>query len=221
MLQVYGRKNSNQVIQLMWTIGELNLPHIRHNVGGTFGGLDTPQYSAMNPNRLVPTIDDDGFVLWESYAIIRYLSRQYGQGSLWPNNSQQIAIADQWMEWTNSRFMGAFFPIFWELIRTPKEQQNRAKIDQSVNETADLLIILEQHLESKAYITGDTLTMGDIPLGSMMFKYFSLDIERPILPNIEAWYERLKNRPAYQQHAMNNFGRSTEEWFALERANSD
>ena len=218
MLKIYGRKNSNQVIQLMWTVGELQLEHVRYNVGGSFGGLDTDEYANLNPNRLVPTIDDNGFVLWESYAIIRYLSHEYGLGSLWPENNQQAAIADQWMEWTNSRFMGTFFPIFWSLIRTPKEQQEPDKIAASAKATGELLQIVERQLHGKKFITGNTLTMGDIPLGSMMFKYFALDIKRPSLPNIESWYARLCDRPAYQLHAMNPFGSSTEEWLALEKA---
>lgn len=218
MLQIYGRKNSNQVIQTMWTVAEIGLEHVRHNVGGSFAGTDTDTYGALNPNRLVPTIDDNGFILWESYAIIRYLCRQYAMGSLWPEDSQHAATADKWMEWTNSRFMKTFFPIFWGLIRTPKEKQNLDQIRASARATGELLQIVEHQLEGKQFITGDTLTMGDIPLGSMLFKYYTLEIERPSLPNIEAWYARLCEREAYRTHAMNPFGSSTEEWMALERA---
>ena len=218
MLQIHGRKNSNQVIQLMWTVGELGLEHVRHNVGGSFGGLDTQSYGLLNPNRLVPTIDDDGFVLWESYAIIRYLCREYGLGSLCPLDTRQAASADRWMEWTNSRFMGTFFPIFWGLIRTPTEQQDAEKIASAAQATGELLQIVERQLEDKPFIVGDQLTMGDIPLGSMMFKYYNLAIGRPSLPNIEAWYARLCERDAYKMHAMNPFGTSTEEWLELERA---
>ena len=221
MLQIYGRKNSNQVIQLMWTVDELGLEYERHNVGGSFGGLDTEEYVKMNPNRLVPTINDNGFILWESYAIIRYLCQQYGKGTLWPGDPQKAALADQWMEWTNSRFMGTFFPIFWGLIRTPKEQQDSDKITQLAKATGELLQIVEQQLQGKDYLTGNSLTMGDIPLGSMMFKYYTLHIERPSLPNIQAWYARLSERKAYQDNAMNPFGTNNEEWLALEKADAD
>lgn len=220
MLEIYGRKNSNQVIQLMWTIGELGLDHVRHNVGGSFGGLDTDEYGEMNPNRLVPTLNDNGFIVWESYAIIRYLCREYGMGTLWPQDSQQAAIADQWMEWTNSRFMGTFFPIFWALIRTPREQQDPQKIDKDAIATGKLLGIFESHMNDRNFVCGNQLTMGDIPLGSMMFKYYNLEIERPSLPNIEAWYSRLSERAAYREHAMNTFGSSNEEWLELEKADS-
>ena len=218
MLHIYGRKNSNQVIQTMWAVGEMNIAHTRHNIGGSFGGTDTAEYGAMNPNRLVPTIDDDGFILWESYAIIRYLCRQYGMGTLWPEDNKQAGIADQWMEWTNSRFMGTFFPIFWSLIRTAKENQDQKKIDESAQATGELLNIVENNLQDKPYMAGDSLTMGDIPLGSMMFKYYNLNIQRPALPNIENWYQRLCEREAYQKHCMNSFGSNNEEWLALEKA---
>ena len=219
MLEIYGRKNSNQVIQLMWTVAELKLDHVRYNVGGSFGGLDTTEYHALNPNRLVPTINDNGFVLWESYAIIRYLCREYGYGSLWPSHSQEAALADQWMEWTNSRFMSTFFPVFWGLIRTAAVDQDAEKIELSAHKTGELLKIFEAHLNDRPYVTGSHFTMGDIPLGSMMFKYFTLDIERPHLPNIEAWYGRLSERENYQAHAMNPFGTSTQEWLELEKSN--
>ena len=218
MLEIYGRKNSNQVIQLMWTVGELGLAHVRHDVGGSFGGLDTEDYGKLNPNRLVPTIVDDGFVLWESYAIIRYLCRSYGQGSLWPEDNREAALADQWMEWTNSRFLPTFFPAFWELVRVEEARRDRDKVISVARETAKLLQIFESHMAGRDYVTGNSLSMGDIPLGSMMFKYFTLDIERPPLPNIEAWYERLCGRPAYRDHCMNPFGSSPQEWVALEKA---
>tara|TARA_B100000676_G_scaffold90284_1_gene90025 strand:+ start:1353 stop:2015 length:663 start_codon:yes stop_codon:yes gene_type:complete len=217
MLQVYGRKNSNQVIQLMWTVGELDLEYVRHNVGGSFGGLNSDEYGNLNPNRLVPTIVDDGFVLWESYAIIRYLCRRYGFGSLWPEDPCQSGLADQWMEWTSSRFMGTFFPAFWNLIRTPKDKQDLEKVSTAAKDTGALLQIIESQLEGNEFLIGDALTMGDIPLGSMMFKYFNLPIERPSLPNIERWYARLSERTAYCEHAMNPFGTSPEEWLAIEK----
>ena len=155
--------------------------------------------------------------MWESYAIIRYLCRTYGHGTLWPENSQQAALADQWMEWANSCFMPVFFPVFWQLIRTPEEARDLDKVQQQAKASADLLSIIETQLQGKDYLLGNALTMADIPLGSLMFKYYRLEIERPSLPNIEAWYRRLTERSAYREHAMNPFGRNTQEWLALER----
>ncbi len=218
MLEVWGRRNSSNVIAVMWTVGELGIEHKRHNVGGTFGGTDAPEYRKMNPNGVVPTIVDDGMVLWESNAIVRYLASTYGQGTLWPSDPKQRALSDQWMEWAKATFYPVFMPSFWQSIRVPADQRDQAAIDKSVAGTGKILKMLDHHLMKNEFVAGDNLTMGDIPLGANLYRYFSLPIERPAFPNLEAWYGRLCQRPAYQQHAMVPFGNSLEEWLELERA---
>lgn len=218
MLEIWGRKNSSNVIPVMWTVGELGLEHVRHNLGGSFGGDDTEAYRQLNPNQLIPTINDNGFVLWESMAITRYLCRQYGQGSLWPEDPQQAALADQWMDWYKSSIYPHLMPVFVNLIRTPREQQDPEKISHGTAATIKHLGILEQHLEGRDYILGDKFSMGDIPLGAILYKFYNLEIERPELPAIEAWYARLNQRPAYREHAAIPFGSSLEEWITLEKA---
>ena len=221
MLEIWGRKNSSNVMPVMFTIGEIggevNRGHIRHNVGGTFGGLDTDQYKAMNPNQLVPTMNDNGFVLWESSTIIRYLCKQYSPGELYPEDGKQFALADQWLEWHKSTYIANMFPAFWELIRTPKENQNPDAIKQSARKTGEILKILDHQLDSKKFILGEKFSMADIPAGATTYRYYNLDIERPSLPNIEKWYARLCEREAYQTHVMIPFGNSLEEWLELER----
>ena len=220
MLEIWGRKNSNNVIPVMWTVSELGLEHTRHNVGGSFGGLDTDDYGRLNPNRTIPTINDDGFVLWESTPIVRYLSRRYGTGSLCPEDPQQAALADQWMEWFKANVFPSFIPIFFGLVRMPKEQSDPEKIAAAARAAGEKLQILDRHLEGRRFVAGDDLTMGDIPAGTWAFKYFTLPIERPSLPNVEAWYARLCERAPYRTHAMNPFGSSPEEWLELERASA-
>ncbi|GIT35157.1 MAG: hypothetical protein Ct9H300mP4_14760 [Gammaproteobacteria bacterium] len=119
MLEVWGRKNANQVIQVLWTLGELGLKYKRYSVGVSSGDLYTDEYRALNPNSKIPTIRDNGFVLWESHAIIRYLAKgENGLGTPYPSDSQQAALSDQWMTWSTDSFMGTFFPVFWQLVRT-------------------------------------------------------------------------------------------------------
>ncbi len=218
MLEIWGRRNSANVIPVMWTVGELGLEHVRHNIGGSFGGDETEEYLKLNPNQLIPTINDNGFIMWESIAITRYLSRQYGNGSLWPTDPQQAARADQWMDWYKSNIYPNLMPVFFNLVRTPREKRDMGKIRDGSAATIKQLRILEQHLGNQPYVAGDSFTMGDIPLGAIIYKFYNLDIERPDLPNIEAWYERLCDRPAYKTHAMIAFGSSPEEWLALEKA---
>ena len=218
MLEIFGRRNSSNVIPVMWTVGELGLEHQRHNIGGSFGGDDTEEFARLNPNRLIPTIRDDGFVLWESMAITRYLCRTYGQGSLWPQDPRQAALADQWMDWYKSSFAIHLMPVFFNLVRTAKADCNHAVVEQGTANTIRQLAVLEAHLDGRDYVLGEQFSMGDIPLGAMMYKFYNLDIERPSLPNIEAWYARLCERPAFREHAMIAFGSSPEEWLALEIA---
>ena len=102
MLEIWGRRNSGNAIPVMFAVGELGLNYKRHDVGGSFGGLDTAAYAQLNPNRKIPTVNDNGRVIWESQTIIRYLAREYGSGTLWPEDSYELAMADQWMEWALS-----------------------------------------------------------------------------------------------------------------------
>lgn len=203
MIRIWGRKTSVNVQKVMWAVAELGLPHERIEVGGKFGGLDTPEYGRLNPNRLVPTLEDDGFAVWESHAIVRYLAAKYGAGTLWAADPAERSLADRWIDWTASAFQPAFTNgVFIGLVRTPPERQDRAAIARDVAATSALMKILDAHLAIHPYVAGTAFTMGDIATGAQRYRYFTLEIERPKLPNVEAWYERLKQRPAYREHVM-------------------
>lgn len=217
MLEIWGRKYSSSVIPVMWTAGELSLPYVLHVSGGSFGGLDTPEFGRLNPNRQIPAIRDNGFPLWESHVIIRYLARKYGTGTLWPDDVQTAATADQWMEWCKSLAFPAVFPLFWDTVRTPIAKRNPALLAEKAAKAAEILAILEAHLANNRYVAGSTFSAGDIPLGAVIYRYFNVDVKRPPLPHIEAWYGRLTGRPAFQEHVMNFFGTNPEEWQELER----
>jgi glutathione S-transferase len=205
MLKVWGRRNSLNVQKIMWTIGELGLAHEHIDAGGPFGGLDTDEFGAMNPNRRVPVIDDDGTVVWESHAILRYLAAKYGAGTLWPEDPGARARSDMWTDWTSADLQPAFIGLFWNLYRTPEDQRNWNLIRQGVARSAILFQLLDRHLGAHAFIAGETLTFGDIPAGAELYRYFELEIDRPFLPNVEAWYARLQEREAYRTHVMVSF----------------
>ena len=203
MLKIWGRKNSINVQKVRWAVGELGLAHERIDAGGAFGGLDTEEFGVLNPNRRVPAIDDDGTVVWESHAIVRYLAAKYGDGTLWPTDPTMRARTDQWTDWTLADLQPAFIGgVFWNFYRTPEAQRNWPQIRQGIARSAILFRLLDRHLETTPYLAGDTLTFGDIPAGAQLYRYFELEIDRPSLPAVEAWYERLKARPAYREHVM-------------------
>jgi glutathione S-transferase len=202
MLRIWGRANSSNVQMVMWCVGELGLAHERIDVGGPFGGTDTPQYRAMNPTGLIPTVEDDGFVLWESNAIIRYLAAKHSLGALCPQDNAVRASADRWMDWQLGTVDGAMWPAFRNLIRTPETQRNLAEIADAEARLARSYRIFDAALAGRAFIVDDHLTMGDIPMGMMTYRYFGLALQRPSLPNVEAWYRRLQDRPAFRSHVM-------------------
>jgi len=202
MLKIWGRRNSINVQKVLWCCGELGLAFERIDAGMEYGVNDTPEYRAMNPNGLVPTIDDDGFVLWESHAIVRYLSRQHGQGTLWPDDARRCADADRWMEWYSTTLWPLMRPVFWNLVRIAPEKRNLTEVEENRRKLAANFAVVDAHLAGNAYMAGHAFSMGDIPIGVTAFRWFNLPIERPALGNLDAWYKRICERPAFRQHCM-------------------
>jgi glutathione S-transferase len=202
MLTIWGRKNSGNVRKALWAAEEAGVPYTRQDAGGAFGVVNDAHYRAMNPNGLVPVIEDDGLVLWESNAIVRYLAAKYADGVLYASDPGERAQADKWMDWASSTLAAPFRDVFWGTVRTPPEQRNQEVIAAAIKRCGELLAIPDAALASQPYLSGATFGMGDIPLGSAIYAWFEMPIERPSLPNLQAWYERLKERPAYQTAVM-------------------
>ena len=199
-MKIYGRVTSSNVMKALWTADELGLDYERIDAGMSFGVVDTPDYRAMNPNGRVPTIVDDGLVLWESNAIVRYLAAKHDAGGLWPEDLARRADLDRWMDWQQTTLNPAFTPVFWGLVRTPEAERDQSAIDAAVAQSIGVFQILELLLADRDWIGGDRLTMADIPLGPNVHRFFNLPFERPSLPNVEAWYGRMKARPAFAKN---------------------
>jgi len=202
MLKVWGRNNSINVQKVMWTVAELDLAYERVDVGGPFGGLDTAEYGRLNPNRLIPVLEDGSAVIWESQAIVRYLASRYGSGNLWPEDPAERAIADQWMDWKVTRIIPDLGIVFLGLIRTPEAERDMAAIEQAAERLAISFAILDKALEDKPFVTGEVFNMGDIPVGAACYRYHSLDIARPDLPHLSRWYGQLQERATFREHVM-------------------
>lgn len=202
MLKVLGRANSINVQKVLWTCGELSIPLDREDLGGAFGGLDTPEYRRKNPNGLVPTVDDDGVVVWESNTIVRYLAARYGSGLLWPESPALRAESDKWMDWQLTTYWPEVRAIFVQIVRTPEERRNAQVIEQARGKAIEAATALNTALEGRKFLAGDSLTIGDIAAGVVTYRFFALDFERPSLPHLESWHARLADRPAFQRHVM-------------------
>ena len=202
MLRIWGRSNSINVQKVLWCCEELDIRYQRVDVGGPFGGNKEPEYLRLNPNGLVPTISDGGFVLWESNVIVRYLAAKHGMGTLCPEDLAERADADRWMDWQMGTLWSSFRPAFVGLIRTPPEKRDPDYIATAIIKTTENLAMLDAHLATRDYVTGPAFTMADIPLGVTAYRWFSLEIKRRPMANLEAWYERLCGRSPYKATVM-------------------
>jgi glutathione S-transferase len=199
MLRILGRLSSVNVQKVVWCADELGLEYERQDVGGKFGVNNTPGYLAKNPNGLVPTIEEDGFVLYESNAICRYWAARDPQARLWPAEARQRADADRWMEWQSTSYTPAMTAIFWQLIRTPEAERDPKAIEVSRAKSERLTGILDAHLAGREWIAADRFTPADIVIGCAVHRWLLLPIERENRPNVRRWYETLKARPASRQ----------------------
>jgi glutathione S-transferase len=202
MLKIWGRINSSNVQKVMWTVAELGIEHERIDAGMAFGLVNEPWYREKNPNGRIPMIEDDGFVLWESNAIVRYLAAKYGQPRFYPNDLHVRADADRWMDWATSTVAPLMSPLFYGLIRTPLEQRNAKSIDEASVKMEECAAILNKHLTGRSFIAGDEFSMGDIPLGCFINRWYGLPLNRSHYDALADWYARLSKRPAFQQHVM-------------------
>ncbi|MDO7934299.1 glutathione S-transferase [Xanthomonas euvesicatoria pv. eucalypti] len=200
-ITLWGRRNSSNVRKVLWCAEEAGVAYASIEVGGAFGGNTTPEYRALNPNGLVPTLQDGALVLWESNVIVRYLAAQYAP-ALYPHAPAERALGDRWMDWTTSTFAGVFRDLFWGVLRTPEAERDHARIAAALTHSGELLARADAALAQQPYLSGEQFAMGDIPLGSFIYAWFEMPIERPELPHLQAWYARLRARPAYRRAVM-------------------
>ena len=199
MLRIWGRLSSVNVQKVVWCADEIGLPYERIDAGGKFGVNDTPDFLARNPNGLVPVIDDDGFILYESNAIVRYLAARAGTQALWPTDLRARADVDRWMEWQSTAFTPAMWAAFWQLIRTPADKRDPATVEASRAKSEALAAILDAQLSRTHYLTGATFTVADIVVGCAAHRWLNLPLARAPRPHLERWYAALRARPGSRQ----------------------
>ncbi len=204
MMKLYGRKNSSNVQKVLWCADEIGLAYDRIDMGREFGGNKEEPYLSLNPNGTVPCIvEDDGFSLWESNAILRYLARRYGPPGFMPAEPKAEAIANQWMDWQTNSLNNAFTPIFHGLVREAPEHRNHAAIEKSRADTQRHLMMLNRHLEKSRFVAGEAFTVADIPVGIYAYRWYQFEgIQRDPMPAFDRWYGELQQRAPYRKHVM-------------------
>jgi glutathione S-transferase len=201
VLKIYGAKTSSNVQKVLWCCSEIGLPFERdENTGGPSRKDRTPAYLALNPNGLIPTIDEDGFILWESNVIVRYLCAKHSLGKLCPSDLRQRADVERWMDWQQTVIAPPMGIAFRSLLRKPAEALPQDQIKAAVQRAGDGWRILNTRLADRPFVGGAALTMGDIALGNAVHRWFKLPVERPDLPNVRRWYDRFCERPGYREH---------------------
>jgi len=202
MIQVWGRRNSGNVIKVLWCLRELGRPFDVEEVGGPHGKNKEDWFLALNPNGLVPVVrDEDGYVVWESNVIVRYLAAKYSPGGMWPQDVFARADADRWMDWP-MLVQPYMTTLNVGLVRTPSEQRDISKIEVAHRAAADIWAVLDEHLRDRDFVAGAQLTIGDIAIGNLAYRWFNLDVDRPEMPGLQSWYRRLSERKAFQTEVM-------------------
>ncbi len=204
MLRIWGRRNSGNVRKVLWTTAILGIDFELIEAGGAFGVVDTPEFAAMNPNRLVPVIDHESFILWESHSIIRYLANEFDDaGVLYPTLAQPRAEVDRWLDWLATTLQPAERPMFLGRLRTPPEKRDWAAIEASEKSLARLFTIVDDQLAANRFMAGQNFSLADIPMGVFAHRYLAMpEIERPALPHLTAWFEGLNDRPGFGKYVM-------------------
>ena len=202
MLKIWGRTSSANVMKVLWCCTEMKEPYERYDVGGEFGKTKEPSYLAMNPNSRVPTIDDNGVIIWESNTTCRYLCATRRAESLYPSDPARRSFVERWMDWQLGHAGPAITPLFWGYIRTPPEKRDMAALERARKEAIPVMQIAEDWLAHRNwnYLAGDDFTLADIPVGIFARRWFGLPYERPPMKRLEAWYDRIKRRPGFVEH---------------------
>ena len=203
MIKIWGRTNSVNVQKVLWCLDEIGAPYERIDAGLQFGHNNEPWYLALNPNGRIPLLQQGEFSLWESNTIVRYLSAKYDFGGLYAESPETRALAERWMDWQLSTLLPPVSTVFWTLIRTPTEKRDMRAVARGIEEANAVTAVLDRELAGRSFVAGEQLSMGDIPVGAVIHRWLAIPgIERPALPNLRAWQDRLAARPAFRRHVM-------------------
>ena len=200
MLKIWGRNTSSNVQKVLWCCGELDIPFERVDIGGPFGGNQDAEYLAINPNGLVPTIQDGDLVLWESNTICRYLASTHNGERLYPSAPAERAYVERWMDWQLSTIGPPMGALLYGLIRSKPEQRDHAAIEGARRKAVTAWTIVEDALNGSPFLAGSELTLAEIVMGTLVYRWHAFPIERPPLRKLRSWYDRMRERPAFKTY---------------------
>ena len=203
MLKIYGRANSINVRKVLWICDEIGIPFTREDWGRGYRSTEDPAFLKLNPFAVVPVIDDDGFLLRESNAITRYLATKHSRDDLYPRDAKVRATLEAWMDWAATDLAAGVRPVFMGLHVKAPAFSNPKSIEAGVTEWTRQMRALDAHLSRQPFVAGSAFTIGDIPVGLGVNRWFTLPFAKPELPAVSAYYEALSQRPAFRTHGRN------------------
>lgn len=199
MLKILGRATSTNVQKVLWFCDAEGIAYDHDNdIGGAFGRNDSPEYLAMNPNGRVPVVIDDGFVMWESCSIMRYLARK-SKSTLYPSGFAERQVVERWMDWELSLLAPRHVPVFIGMVRTKPEARNQAAIDNALVQWNAAMQVLDEQLAENSYVAGEAFTLADIPIAPIAHRWFNLEIDRIDAPHIKRWYDGFASDAGFQK----------------------
>jgi glutathione S-transferase len=200
MLKIWGRTTSSNVQKVLWCCAELGIEYERVDLGGPFGGTDDPEYLAMNPNGRVPTIKDGDLIIWESNTICRYLCTTRGGERLYPADTAARTHVERWMDWQLASIGPPMGSLLFGLIRTRPEHRDHSAIEAARRQALAAWTIVEDALDGRPYLAGQELSLAEITLGTLIYRWYAFPIERAPLPRLKAWHDRMRERPGFKKH---------------------
>jgi glutathione S-transferase len=201
-ITLWGRRSAFNVQKVLWLLGELGVEFEHRNAGGSFGGLDTPEFRAMNPHGKIPVLADGDTVVWESHAILRYLAASHGADRLWSPDPATRSLAERWMDWSQCTLQPAFMEMFWGYFRTPPARRDAAAIERARRACAEHFRLLDAELARRPFLAGAAFSLADVPAGTVLYRYFEMGLEVEHPPSVDAWYARLAARGPYRAAVM-------------------
>jgi glutathione S-transferase len=204
MLKIYGRASSINVRKVLWVADEIGIPFTREDWGRGFRATTEPEFLKINHFAVVPVIDDDGFILRESNTITRYLAAKHGRTDLLPTDVKARATLESWMDWGQTDlYVGARAPFLGLIVKAPAFSDPKL-IEAGVAEWTRQMELLDNYLAGHGpYLMGSNFTLADVPAGLVVNRWYSIPFEKPELKAVNAYYERLSERPAYRAHGRN------------------
>ncbi len=203
---LWGRATSINVQKVLWLAEELGLQLRRIDAGMHHGVVNTSTYIEMNPNKLVPTLQDGDLTIWESNTIVRYIARKFAPNNWLPIESGNLASMEKWMDWSLSKCAVCMGPLYFQLIVIPESQKDQSIINNSKANAKEVMLTLAGALEKNSWLAGSEITLADIACAPFVYRWLKLPIERPTLPILDRYVSKLMEREAFLLHVAVKLG---------------